>query len=406
MDAKIIEKVDRALTELKAGNLIIVADSLDREAEGDMVGLAEKVSPETVNKMVTRARGLLCVPMAVEIANRLELKPMLENSSDAFGTAFTSTLDAKSTTTGISAFDRAKTIKRLADPNSTWDDFYHPGHIFPLIARPDGVFERQGHTEAAVDLAKLAGVAPVAYICEVLKKNGKMARRKDLKAIAEGNGMSLLTIDEIIAYRKYQQNQAIQTITSVKLPTKYGTFQLEAFDNPDGGEPTLLISKGDLATGDPLLKRLHSECLTGDVFGSKRCDCGPQLEEALRRIERNGRGALIYLRQEGRGIGLANKLRAYALQEQGLDTVQANQHLGLPIDDRNYQIAATILKSKGVSEVRLMTNNPDKIQQLDGYGIKTVERIPLEVGLTSENQHYLLTKKNKLNHLLKEVGNA
>jgi len=216
----------------------------------------------------------------------------------------------------------------------------------------------------------------------------------------------LLTIDEIIAYRKYQQNQAIQTITSVKLPTKYGTFQLEAFDNPDGGEPTLLISKGDLATGDPLLKRLHSECLPGDVFGSKRCDCGPQLEEALRRIERNGRGALIYLRQEGRGIGLANKLRAYALQEQGLDTVQANQHLGLPIDDRNYQIAATILKSKGVSEVRLMTNNPDKIQQLDGYGIKTVERIPLEVGLTSENQHYLLTKKNKLNHLLKEVGNA
>lgn len=405
MNEQIIKRVERALAELKAGKLIIVADSVDREAEGDMIGLAEKVSAKNVNQMVTKARGLLCVPMGAEVAKRLNLGLMIPDSSDAFGTAFTTTLDAKTTSTGISAFDRADTIHQLANGTSTWDDFYHPGHIFPLIARKNGIYERQGHTEAAVDLARLAGASPVAYICEILKKNGKMARRKDLKAIAEGNHLTLLTIDEIIAYRRYRDAQQIQSITTVNLPTRYGDFTLEAFDTGDDSEPTLLISKGHLAGGEPLLTRLHSECLTGDILGSKRYDCGPQLQEALRRIQRKGRGAVLYLRQEGRGIGLANKLKAYALQEQGLDTVQANQHLGLPIDNRNYEIAAAISKRKGVSKVQLMTNNPDKIHQLAEYGIQTTERVSLEVGLTPENKNYLLTKKRKLNHLLSEVGN-
>ncbi len=396
--------LQQAVADLKAGKLIIVADSENREAEGDMVGLAEKVSPQTVNQMVTKARGLLCVPMSQEIADRLKLSPMIANSSDAFGTAFTTSLDAKTTTTGISAFDRAKTIQQLADSTSTWGDFYHPGHIFPLIARKEGVLERQGHTEAAVDLAKMAGSQPVAYICEILKKDGTMARRKDLKAFAEGTGMTMITIDELVAYRKQQSKQRVKSVAHVQLPTKYGQFELEAFETEQGGEPTLLISKGDLSDEAPLLTRLHSECLTGDLLGSNRCDCGPQLEEALRRIEKNGRGAVLYLRQEGRGIGLINKLKAYQLQEHGFDTVEANLHLGLPIDNRNYAIAAAILRQKGVTNVRLMTNNPDKIKQLAAHGIKTVERVPLEVGLTKENRRYLLTKKTKMNHVLREVG--
>lgn len=394
------QRIETALETLKEGKLIIVADSLEREAEGDMVGLADYVTPATVNTMVTKARGLLCVPMSAEVAERLGLKPMVTDATDAYGTAFTVSTDARTTSTGISAFDRATTIAALAKPSSHFDDFYHPGHIFPLIARDNGVLERDGHTEAAVDLAKLAGGQPVAYICEILKKDGTMARRKDLKAYAEGTQTPMITIADLQTYRR---QQAIEEITTVKLPTEYGDFKLTAFKTDDGNEPTLLISKGDLTTPEPVLLRLHSECLTGDVFGSKRCDCGAQLAESLRRIERAGRGAVLYLRQEGRGIGLANKLKAYKLQEAGLDTVDANLKLGLPADDRNYQLAATLLKQVGIGTVNLMTNNPDKISQLEQFGIRVNRRLPLETGLTVENTAYLKTKKVKFHHLLKEV---
>ncbi len=394
------QKIEAAIEHLKQGKLIIVADSLDREAEGDMVGLAEYVSPGNVNTMVTKARGLLCVPMSADVAQRLGLRSMVTDATDAYGTAFTISTDARTTTTGISAYDRAATIAALAKPDSQFDDFYHPGHIFPLIAKDNGVLERDGHTEAAVDLAKLAGVQPVAYICEVLKKDGTMARRKDLKAYAEGTQTPLITIEEL---QQYRQLKAIEVIASVELPTKYGDFKLKALKTSADGEPTLLITKGKISGDEPLLLRLHSECLTGDVFGSKRCDCGAQLTESLKRIELAGRGAVLYLRQEGRGIGLANKLKAYELQERGLDTVEANLHLGLPADDRNYGLAAAILRQEGVSTVNLMTNNPDKIKQLEQYGIRVNHRIPLEIGLTQENEGYLKAKKNKFHHLLKEV---
>ncbi|RMC41487.1 GTP cyclohydrolase II [Lactobacillus sp. ESL0233] len=408
MNEQLNSKMQEILNHLKKGGLVIVADSPQREAEGDMIGLAEKVTPAAVNMMISKARGLLCVTMSKEYAQRLQLEPIKTDSNDSFGTAFTLSVDATETTTGISAFDRAKTIKRLADPNSHWSNFYHPGHVFPLVAKEGGVLERTGHTEAALDLARLAGAAPVGYICECIKKDGTMARRKDLKALAEGLGIPYLTIEELIEYRKFQTQKklAVESFARVALPTKYGTFQLEGFREHQQleKEPTLLISKGEIKAGPPLLLRLHSECLTGDVFGSKRCDCGAQLQEALKQIEKNGAGAVLYLRQEGRGIGLMNKLRAYELQDQGMDTVKANQHLGLPVDARSYQLAATILKQKGITEVHLMTNNPDKVAQLENYGIKVSKRIPLEVGMTKENQNYLLTKKHQMNHLLSEVN--
>lgn len=396
------QKIEQALTELKQGHLIIIADSTDREAEGDMVGLAEYVTPAMVNQMVTKARGLLCVPMSREYAARLGLHKMVTTDTDAFGTAFTISTDAKSTTTGISAFDRAATIKQLAQPTSQPTDFYHPGHIFPLIARTNGVLARSGHTEAAVDLAKLAGATPVAYICEILKKDGTMARRKELKAFAEGSQMSLITVDELIAYR---QAQTALTVTPVvKLPTKYGDFMLEAFSDDPEQEPALLLSKGKLDGTAPLLLRLHSECLTGDVFKSQRCDCGAQLEQALQQIQQAGRGAVLYLRQEGRGIGLLNKLKAYRLQEQGYDTVEANTKLGFAADQRDYALAARILQQKGVQQVRLLTNNPDKISQLTQLGITVTQRVPLEIPATVYDRQYLVTKKNKFHHLLREVN--
>lgn len=400
---EVIKRVESAIKELKQGHLVVVADSVDREGEGDMIGLADFVTPQSVNLMISQAKGLLCAPMSQQIAQRLSLEPMVSHGTDAFGTAFTITVDAKTTSTGISAYDRADTIKTLADPESNWEGFYHPGHIFPLIAKEGGVKVRGGHTEAAVDLAKLAGATPVAYICEIVKDDGKMARTKDLQLLAEQNELQFLTISDILNYREYQDNLDIKPYSTVDLPTAYGHFKLQAFG--DGiKEPSLLISKGDITGEEPLLVRVHSECLTSDALGSLRCDCGPQLQESLRRIEKQGRGAVVYLRQEGRGIGLTNKLRAYHLQDQGLDTVEANNVLGLPADARRYDLAAKILKSKGVHQVKLMTNNPDKINQLQESGIEVVERIPLEVGLTKENQAYLKTKKEKFHHILNEVN--
>lgn len=396
------QRVETALTTLQRGGLVIVTDDDHREAEGDMVGLAQFVSVETVNKMVTNARGLLCAPMSQDIATSLGLTPMVAHGNDAFGTAFTVSADAKTTSTGISAVDRADTLRQLADPKSRPGDFYHPGHVFPLIAKEHGTLQRGGHTEAAVDLAKLAGARPVAYICEILKHDGHMARKRQLKAFAEGIQMPFLSIQDIQSYR-YQQNiDVVQSITQVHLPTKYGDFQLEAFATNDGREPTLLISKGQITPDEPLLLRVHSECLTGDVFGSQRCDCGEQLALALRTIEQAGHGAVLYLRQEGRGIGLANKLRAYKLQEDGYDTVEANEQLGFQPDERHYGLVAAILHQKQVHTVKLLTNNPDKVTQLQNLGLQ-VTRESLEVAPQKTDRNYLITKKQKFHHLLKEV---
>lgn len=406
MKAKqIIERVEQAVNVLKQGGLVVVTDDEQREAEGDLIGLAEFVTPTTVNKMVTKARGLLCVPLAPQVAQRLGLRPMSANSTDAFHTAFTVSVDAKKTTTGISAFDRATTIKKLADPAAQLTDFYQPGHIFPLIAKEHGVLERGGHTEAAVDLAKLAGAQPVAYIMEILKKDGTMARRKDLKAFAEGMQLPLISIEDLQTYRYLKNIDVANSAVHIKLPTRYGDFLVEAFTTFDGKEPTLLISKGKIKLDQPLLLRLHSECLTGDLLGSKRCDCGDQLELSLKKIAAAKNGAVLYLRQEGRSIGLLNKLKAYQLQQQAnLDTVAANLALGFEADQRDYGIAAAILHQKGVTQVDLLTNNPDKVNQLEDLGIEVCRRIGLEGKVYPENLDYLKTKKSQMGHLLKEVN--
>jgi len=325
---------------------------------------------------------------------------MTTKSHDAFGTAFTVSLDHHTTTTGISAADRATTIRKVADSSSQPSEFYHPGHVFPLIARAGGVLERRGHTEAAVDLAKLAGVEPAAYICEVVKKNGLMARRKELKALAEGLKIPMITVADIVAYRVRQTQPTLTQLDSVQLPTARGQFKLTGMQLPGDTALQLALQLGDLTTDEPVLLRLHSECLTGDVFGSQRCDCGQQLQAALTTIGQSGRGLLLYLRQEGRGIGLANKLRAYHLQEQGIDTYDANVQLGFQPDARHYDQAAVMLHALGITKVRLMTNNPDKVRQLTAYGIDVVERIPLEMAATPNDVDYLRTKRDKFHHQL------
>lgn len=396
---EIIEKVERAVEDLKQGKLIIVADSEKREAEGDMIGLADFATPENVNFMITHARGLLCVPMAKSVAQKLNLHPMTQ-SHDAFGTAFTISTDSKETTTGISAFDRATTIQKLAQSDDA-NDFYHPGHIFPLIAKDNGVLDRDGHTEAAIDLAKIAHATPVAYICEVVKENGRMARRPELRKIAADNGLTFITIADILNYRYLKNFDVLQEVSDVDLPTKFGHFRLKSFTYRD--EPVLVVYKGQIKDQADLLLRVHSECLTGDILGSKRCDCGAQLEQSLQRIEENGSGAVIYLHQEGRGIGLINKLRAYQLQDQGLDTVEANLELGFKADQRDYRVVLSVLEELGVNSVDLLTNNPDKLKQLEQFGLK-VNRLALETKPNENDIDYLKTKKQKFNHLLNEVN--
>lgn len=387
-----VKKIQAAIEQLKQGGLVIVMDDLDREAEGDLVGLASKATPAKVNFMTKHARGLMCVPMAPAAADRLELRQMTVDNTDPFGTAFTISVDHHSTTTGISAFDRCRTISHLADPASRNADFYKPGHIFPLVAKAGGVLERNGHTEAAVDLAKLAGVEPVAYICEILKDNGEMARSPELHEMAAEYGLPTITIKDL---QEYRRNPVSRPVEEVKLPSAYGNFRLRRF----AGDNLALI-KGDLAGEEPVLVRLHSECFTGDVLGSLRCDCGPQLHAAMERISAAGRGVVLYLRQEGRGIGLANKLRAYRLQEQGYDTVEANEQLGFQPDERQYDLAAKMLKQLGVRRVALLTNNPDKISQLRLDRIEIARRVPLEIQPNRYDQRYLTTKKEKFHHLL------
>lgn len=396
-----IQNIEAALTALKQGSLIIVADDEDREAEGDLVGLSSKASAETVNFMTKYARGLICVPVSEKIAQRLHLPEMTTANTDPYGTAFTVSVDHVDTTTGISALERAKTIQKLANPESKRSDFKRPGHIFPLVAKAGGVLERRGHTEAAVDLAKLAGDMETAYICEILKEDGTMARLNDLKQLSKEWAMPLVTIEELA---NYLAEAAVKFDARVQLPTKYGVFDLSLYQD-EAGKDQLILSMGVMKDSEePILVRVHSECLTGDIFGSHRCDCGEQLERAMQMIASEGRGAIVYLRQEGRGIGLLNKLKTYELQEQGIDTYEANVALGFLPDERHYDFAARLLKSEGITKIRLLTNNPDKVKELRQYGMEIVERVPIETTVYNENQHYLKVKKDKFHHLLSLQG--
>lgn len=389
-----MNKIDLAVKHLSDGGLVIVADDENREAEGDLVGVASLATSESINFMTKFGRGLICAPLSQRHAKQLHLNEMTENNSDPFGTAFTVSVDSIGTSTGISAKDRAKTIKELSNPNSNRNNFYRPGHIFPLIAKDGGVFERRGHTEAAIELVKLTGNQEVAYICEILNDDGSMARFSDLKKYSKEWGLPLITIEELTTYLLNKDP------IEVSLPTKYGDFNLRLFEDYKHKEH-LLLYKGDIYNQDtPLLIRIHSECLTGDVFGSNRCDCGEQLERSMEMIDKEGTGAIIYMRQEGRGIGLKNKLRTYKLQENGKDTYDANVELGFAPDERDYDFSAQILKAVGIKEVRLLTNNPEKILGLESQGIKVVEQILLQTKPLKENINYLKTKKEKFKHKL------
>jgi 3,4-dihydroxy 2-butanone 4-phosphate synthase/GTP cyclohydrolase II len=393
------DPIEDAIYDLMRGKVIIVVDDEDRENEGDLIALADKATPEVINFMIKEARGLLCVPITQERAEALDLPPMVSHNTDYHGTAFTVSVDHISTTTGISAPERSLSVKALIDPAAKASDFRRPGHIFPLIAKKGGVLRRAGHTEAAVDLARMCGSVPAAVICEVIKEDGTMARLPDLEIFAKQHSLKLITIKDLIHYRN-EKEKLVQREVDVRMPTDYGTFQAIAYTNEVDNKEHVAFVKGKIDSSQPVLVRVHSECLTGDVFHSHRCDCGPQLEAALKQIDEAGSGVLLYMRQEGRGIGLINKLRAYQLQEQGLDTVDANIKLGFAPDLRDYGIGAQILKDVGVRDIRLLTNNPRKIKGLEGYGLNVVERVPLQIIENEDNTGYLHTKKTKMGHLL------
>jgi 3,4-dihydroxy 2-butanone 4-phosphate synthase/GTP cyclohydrolase II len=398
--------VDEALEEIAGGRMVVVVDDEDRENEGDLIMAAEAVTPEAVNVFTKVGRGLICVPMAGEMLDRLDLGPMVKQNTARLGTAFTVSVDAvKNTTTGISAFDRAETIKALVDPSTSPEDLARPGHIFPLRAVEGGVLRRAGHTEAAVDLARLAGYKPAGVLCEIMDEDGSMARVPSLLEIAKRHDLRMMSIKDLIEYR-YKKEKLVNKILTTALPTRYGEFELHLYESEPDDAHHLALVKGDLGDGRDVLVRVHSQCLTGDVFGSQRCDCGPQMATALDRIEAEGRGVFLYMRQEGRGIGLVNKLKAYKLQEQGMDTVEANIHLGFAADERDYGVGAQILADLGLKSIRLMTNNPRKRVGLEAYGLEIAERVPIEVPAHHVNMKYLKTKRDKLGHWLlgKEVG--
>ena len=393
--------IEEAIDEIRRGRIVIVVDDADRENEGDFVMAAEKATPEAINFMVTHGRGIVCMPAAGERLDALGIPLMVEQNRESHGTAFAVSIDAREgTTTGTSAHDRATTIRTAADPRTRPEDLRMPGHVFPLRARPGGVLERAGHTEAAVDLARLAGLQPVGALCEVLNPDGSMARLPELVRIAREHGLRIISIADLIAYRR-RRERLVERIAEATIPTPRGPFRAGGFESRIDGRTPLALVAGDLGEGEDVLVRVHSECLTGDVFGSLRCDCGAQLRRALDLVAAEGRGVVLYLRgHEGRAIGLAHKLRAYELQEQGRDTVEANEELGFPPDARDYGTSAQILRDLGVRSMRLLTNNPSKLLALEGYGLSIVERIPIETRPTPENIGYLRTKREKLGHLL------
>jgi 3,4-dihydroxy 2-butanone 4-phosphate synthase/GTP cyclohydrolase II len=394
--------IEEAIYDLIVGKVVIVVDDEQRENEGDFVALAAHATPEVVNFMITEGRGLVCVPITEARARALDLPMMVQRNTDYHGTAFTVSIDHEQTTTGISAHERAQTIRAMIDERTKPSQFRRPGHVFPLIARDGGVLRRAGHTEAAVDLARMCGSTPAAVICEVMREDGSMARVPDLWRIADRYGLKLITIQDLIRYRN-EKEKLVHRAVEVHMPTDFGTFRVVGYTNDIDSKEHIAFVKGDIDGHSPVLVRVHSECLTGDVFRSWRCDCGQQLAQALRQIEHAGSGVLLYMRQEGRGIGLLNKLRAYALQEQGYDTVEANVHLGFGADLRDYGIGAQMLKDLGVRSMRLMTNNPRKIAGLSGYGLTIAERVPLQMPHKPDNEAYMLAKKIRLGHLFGDI---
>lgn len=395
--------IEKAIETIRNGGIVIVVDDADRENEGDMVLAAERATADKINFLARHARGLICATILPERAEVLKLGPMVPENTCKLGTAFTVSVDlVGGTTTGISAHDRAATIRALVDPSTRPDDFARPGHVFPLVAKPGGVLRRAGHTEASVDLARLAGLAPVGVLCEVLDDDGSMARLPRLQDIAREYNLDMVTIADLIAYRR-RHERLIERIESIRFPTEFGEFTLHLFRSLASGHNHIALVKGEIRRDEPSLVRVHSQCFTGDVFGSLRCDCGAQLHQAMAMIEEAGSGVLLYMNQEGRGIGLENKIRAYALQDAGHDTVEANEALGFPPDLRDYGVGAQILSDLGVGKIRLLTNNPKKVVGLSAHGLEVVDRVPIEILANEDNRRYLAVKRDKLGHMLNQT---